>query len=81
MALSHSKISTTQIYTHIVDEEMEEAMKGLGGQLAHSGASVDFLIVPLIKKYPQCLNIGSPCHQLVKSGQSSGKSAFNLQLK
>ena len=26
-ALGHSNLATTQIYTHIVDEELEEAMK------------------------------------------------------
>ncbi|MGM0567989.1 MAG: tyrosine-type recombinase/integrase [Elusimicrobiota bacterium] len=26
-ALGHASITTTQIYTHIVDEEMESAMK------------------------------------------------------
>ncbi|SDM48940.1 tyrosine-type recombinase/integrase [Halarsenatibacter silvermanii] len=30
-ALGHADISTTQIYTHIVDEEMEEAMKNFRG--------------------------------------------------
>jgi len=28
-ALGHSSITTTEIYTHIVDSELEEAMKGL----------------------------------------------------
>ena len=28
-ALGHAHIATTQIYTHIVDDELEEAMKGL----------------------------------------------------
>lgn len=28
-ALGHTDVSTTQIYTHIVDDELEEAMKGL----------------------------------------------------
>lgn len=28
-ALGHANISSTQIYTHIVDDELEEAMKGL----------------------------------------------------
>jgi len=28
-ALGHSDLSTTMIYTHIVDDELEEAMKGL----------------------------------------------------
>ena len=33
-ALGHADISTTQIYTHIVDEELEEAMKNFrSGQL------------------------------------------------
>jgi site-specific recombinase XerD len=28
-ALGHSDVSTTVVYTHVVDEELEEAMKGL----------------------------------------------------
>lgn len=32
-ALGHSDISTTQIYTHIVDSELEEAMKGFRKKL------------------------------------------------
>ncbi|SDM27812.1 tyrosine-type recombinase/integrase [Halarsenatibacter silvermanii] len=32
-ALGHADISTTQIYTHIVDEEMEEAMKNFRGKV------------------------------------------------
>jgi site-specific recombinase XerD len=31
-ALGHSSISTTQIYLHLVDGELEEAMKGMGGR-------------------------------------------------
>ena len=30
-ALGHADISTTQIYTHIVDDELEEALKGFRG--------------------------------------------------
>ena len=30
-ALGHADISTTQIYTHIVDDELEEAMKDFRG--------------------------------------------------
>lgn len=32
-ALGHSDISTTQIYTHIVDDELESAMKNFRGNL------------------------------------------------
>jgi site-specific recombinase XerD len=28
-ALGHSDLSTTMLYTHVVDSELEEAMKGL----------------------------------------------------
>ena len=31
-ALGHADISSTQIYTHIVDEELEEALKGFRGR-------------------------------------------------
>jgi integrase/recombinase XerD len=34
-ALGHAHIATTQIYTHIVDEELEEAMKGLRSSSPH----------------------------------------------
>ena len=34
-ALGHASVATTQIYTHIVDEELEEALRGFrSGQLA-----------------------------------------------
>lgn len=32
-ALGHTDLSTTMIYTHIVDEELEEALKGFRGKL------------------------------------------------
>jgi integrase/recombinase XerD len=28
-AVAHANLATTQIYTHIVDEELEEALKSL----------------------------------------------------